>query len=135
MKYKGVAALCFTAAGVFASVSIASAQPSYLDDVNPSARHGVSADAFPKVMLTESYQGATGTAEQYSKYDLVGWKGYSLPQVGEIQRINPDVGFHFMLSPRAYQGYTQPDPCWQSAGIPFNFTGPASQGCTMFAGH
>ncbi|MCF7985492.1 MAG: hypothetical protein K9L70_13900, partial [Thiohalocapsa sp.] len=125
-----MAALVFPASGLFAAEQLG-----YLDDVNPSARHGVSADAFPKVMLTESYQGATGTAEQYSKYDLVGWKGYSLPQVREIQKINLDVGFHFMLSPRAYQGYTQPDPCWQSAGIPFNFTGPASQGCTMFAGH
>ena len=106
----------------------------YLDDSNPLPGSTLSNEDFPKVVLTETL-GMKGSAERYSKYDVLGPKSSYMSLIKSIQSINPDVLFHYQISPRAYQGFLAKDTCDQGMGIPFGYTGPASQDCTMFAGH
>ena len=107
-----------------------------MDDVN--WQQGLPSESgnftFPKIMLTET-QGMNGTLEQYSKYDVIGPKASQMAWVKAIQAMNPDVKYHYPISPRAYQGYVKGEACEQGMGIPFGYTGPASEGCTMYAGH
>lgn len=106
----------------------------YLDDSNMQPDAPPEPGPFPRVMLTETKAPLNG-AEQFTKYDLIGTKAGQMNKVVEVQRLNPDVKFHYAFSPRAYQGYIQSDPCEQGMGLPFNDTGPATGNCTVFAGH
>ncbi|MCF7985490.1 MAG: carbohydrate binding domain-containing protein [Thiohalocapsa sp.] len=115
--------------------AIAAPPHPYLNDANAIPGSTLSNDRFPLIALTELKGGVSAGAERLSKYDVVGPKAYGATEMLKTQRINGDVKYHYAFSPRAYQGYLQRRPCDQAMGIPFNSTGPASQGCTMFAGH
>lgn len=126
-----VAALASAAAASPITVPVTS-RP-YLDDANGPSK----ADptwTYPRIMLTET-QSFRGPSEQYAKYDVVGSKPSTLNLIANLQRINPALRFHLAFSPRAYQGYSQADPCSGALGLPFNETGPSTQGCSIYAGH
>lgn len=76
-----------------------------------------------------------GTAQQFSKYDVIHLKGFSFGYLRDVQAIDPNVkGFRFFC-PLEYQGWTESSACYQGSGMPFGGTGPSTQGCNVFAGH
>ncbi|MCF7983816.1 MAG: carbohydrate binding domain-containing protein, partial [Thiohalocapsa sp.] len=109
----------------------------YLDDTNVDSSTRLSNENFPKIVLTEVLGGLGAGPERLSKYDVIGPKAFGIRDVERIQEIDPEIRYHFMISARAYQGYLgrARKVCEPTIGIPFNYTGPASQGCTMWAGH
>ena len=130
---KLIAQAVFIALAIPSALAQSATSYPYLDDSNgPSkAEPGLQ---YPRIMLTET-QSLKGTDERYSKYDVIGAKLSALNTVAGIQKVNPDVNYHLAFSPRAYQGYVQRDPCERAMGMPFGGTGPATQGCEVFAGH
>lgn len=106
----------------------------YLDDANVQSDAPVVRGGFPKVMQSET-QSDAGTPQSWSKYDLIGAKSGMVSKVAQAQAINPDLEFHYSFHPRAYLGYRSKDPCDIAFGMPFNQTGPATTGCSVYAGH
>ena len=66
---------------------------------------------------------------------MIGGKAGMATKVAAVQNINPAVKFHFSFHPRSYLGYIHNDPCEIAFGFPFNETGPATEGCSIYAGH
>jgi hypothetical protein len=117
----------------------------YLDDSNKTAP---AADPslirfdhhkFPRVHQLELESGAS--AQAYSKYTFIDLHGVGFGTAETVQGYSPDTLFLRHISGREYQGYTQSDACFVTAGVAFNGTGPASQGgpksagCNIYAGH
>ncbi len=106
----------------------------YLDDANIQPDAPTVSGNFPKVALTET-QSVNGTVQEWSRYDVIGGKAGMASKIAAAQAVNPELKFHFSFHPRSYLGYLHNDPCEIALGMPFNQTGSASQGCSMFAGH
>lgn len=111
----------------------------YLTDAQSGDRITISLpsdiDDLPFPRLSTGDTKGYGTAQQFSKYDVVHLKGFSFGFVRDVQAINPEVkGFRFFC-PLEYQGWPESNACYQGSGMPFGGTGPSSQGCSMYAGH
>jgi hypothetical protein len=106
----------------------------YLDDLVLAPDATGAGESLPKLMLTET-QSMEGTVEQFTKYDLIGIKAGMLYKTEKIQQLVPEVEVHYGYSPRDYQGETLRDPCNLSKGIPFGWSGPATEGCEIWSGH
>ena len=106
----------------------------YLDDANLQSDAPVVSGNFPKIALTET-QSLSATNEEWSRYDVIGGKAGMATKIAAAQAINPAVNFHFSYHARAYLGYVHSEPCEIALGVPFNQTGPATQGCSFYAGH
>ncbi len=77
----------------------------------------------------------SGSAEQFSKYDVLALKSHRFAWLASVQAVNPDTRGLRIHSPFGYQGYTENDPCGTGSGMPFGGTGAATSGCNVFAGH
>lgn len=124
-----------TAAAALAVISTAHAGTyAYLDDANVQGDAPVISGDFPKVMLTET-QSLDGTAEQFSKYDVIGTKAGMLWKIEQIQDVDPSVNHHYGFDLRGYQGWILSDPCDYGMGLTFSRTGPATENCQVYSGH
>lgn len=132
-KYVSMAALTGT---LIMGAGSALSSYAYLDDAPYKANVPQVPGPFPKIMLTET-QSVAGPAEQFTKYDLVGVKAGMLWKIEDIQALNPDVELHYGFDARGYQGevYTPDKVCELGAGMPFGWTGPATEDCAFYAGH
>lgn len=106
----------------------------YLDDLVLSSEATGTGEVFPKIMLTET-QSMEGTAERFTKYDVIGIKAGMLYKTEAVQELAPEVQVHYGYSPRDYQGEFLPDPCNLSKGVPFGQAGPATEDCAIYPGH
>jgi hypothetical protein len=77
----------------------------------------------------------SGTAEQFSKYDIISVKPDRFAWLAQVQAINPDTKALRIHCPQEYQGWSATGACRTGAGIPFDGTGPATANCQVFAGH
>lgn len=76
-----------------------------------------------------------GTAEQFSKYDVIHLKAFSYNFLRNVQAIDSKVKGFRLFTPFDYQGWPETSACYQGAGIPFGGTGVSTQGCNVYAGH
>jgi hypothetical protein len=85
--------------------------------------------------LTET-KVAPSSAEAVSKYDSIQLDGFMMtPTVELAQRINPNLLVFRKFNAAGYRGFTFPNPCTDSIGVPFGSTGPATTDCAWHAGH
>ncbi len=77
----------------------------------------------------------TPSAQQISKYDVIAVKSSMYGLVSDAQALNSKVQVLRFHSPFAYQGFRDQDPCLSGSGMPFGATGPATEGCAVYAGH
>ena len=146
-----VTARCILLTGITGfgvSMSCWAAQP-YLDDANQDGatqtalvvdgvpttqQHG-----YPRFYAHENFGGLS--AQALSRYQFVVVHGIHLDTVDAITGFAPDTMVLRHISGRAYQGFTQTDPCHISMSVGFAGTGSVSQGgpegngCNIFAGH
>ncbi|MFH0342328.1 MAG: hypothetical protein ACHBNF_09410, partial [Chromatiales bacterium] len=109
----------------------------YLEDADPTAAPAGSLrvnPSWPRLNFTESSVNIL-SAEQLSKYDIISAKAGAARNVADAQESYPEIMYLYAFSPRAYQGYLDVDYCRQSFSVPFESTGAATEGCSMFAGH
>ncbi|WP_295578827.1 putative glycoside hydrolase [uncultured Lamprocystis sp.] len=111
----------------------------YLNDADTSDSIERNADSdlgdrpFPRIATGPIR--VSGSAEQFSKYDVIALKSHRFDWLASIQAVNPDTRGLRIHSPFGYQGYTEKDPCGPGSGMPFGGTGAATSGCNVFAGH
>jgi len=111
----------------------------YLEDADTTDSVDTEVDSdlgerpFPRI--TTGPIRVSGTAEQFSKYDVIEAKSSRFSWMATVQAINPDTAALRIHSPFGYQGYGDANPCAFGSGMPFNGTGPATTGCEVYAGH
>ena len=134
--------------GLGLSMSCWAAQP-YLDDANQDGANqaALAVDGtpttqqhgYPRFYAHENFGGLS--AQALSRYQFIVVHGIHLDTVGAISGFAPDNMVLRHISGRAYQGFTQTDPCHIGMAVAFAGTGPVSQGgpegngCDIFAGH
>ncbi len=112
---------------------------SYLEDADTTDSVELVTDSdlgerpFPRITTGSIKQ--IGSAEQFSKYNMIALKPMRFQWLSEVQAINPGTMGLRIHSALAYQGFVEKDPCGQGNGMPFAETGPATAGCQVFAGH
>ncbi len=111
----------------------------YLEDADTTDSVDTDVDSdlgerpFPRI--TTGPVRVVGTAEQFSKYDVVEFKSSRFSWLAQIQAINPNTMGLRIHSPFGYQGFADVNPCGFGSGMPFGGTGPATTGCDVYAGH
>ena len=111
----------------------------YLEDADTTDSVDTTVDSdlgerpFPRI--TTGPIRVSGTAEQFSKYDVIEAKAYRFSWMASVQAINPNTTALRIHSPFGYQGFADANPCGSGTGMPFNGTGPATTGCNVYAGH
>ncbi|MEE9343879.1 MAG: carbohydrate binding domain-containing protein [Gammaproteobacteria bacterium] len=117
------------------------AEHSYMDDndytplaADPTGSPNFHDDLWPRLILAET-KSMAGDLEKYSKYNIIATQAALMPLVAELQTKHPEIRYFRMFTPREVQEYESGLYCTQSKGIPFSETGPATEGCAVYAGH
>jgi hypothetical protein len=103
------------------------------DSVDTDTDLDVGERPFPR--LTTGNLKLSGTAEQFSKYDIIAVKSMRFSWLGQVQAIEPATLGLRVHCPQEYQGLNETTTCRTGNGMPFDGTADATGPCNVYAGH
>ena len=127
----------------FANISPSFSTQIYLEDGDSTTpadnvnMPSITGHLWPRVMMAET-QSFAGNIERYSKYQVIASQAGIIKNVGQLQKIYPQLMYMRMFNPHEYAGYgyeINGETCTQGNGIPFNFTTASTGNCGVYAGH